>query len=138
MATERKRPSAPRLDAKAKLNQTYEQIALYAFIAFLVVWNLKIFVFFVAIPWLIGMAMLVAVNLLQHDDCDTSSVFDHSRNFTGRVGKWFFFNNGYHTVHHLYPHAHWSALPDLHEQKVKPHMRPELAETSILIFALKK
>lgn len=138
MSAQRKLPNAPQLQASEKWSQITERIALYTFIVLLAVWEPRKAVVFVTIPWLIGMAALVAVNLLQHDGCDPDSQFDHSRNFTGFFGNWFLFNNGYHTAHHLFPDAHWSLLPELHEKFVKSKIRPDLEQPSILAFALKE
>lgn len=34
-----------------------------------------------------------------------------ARNFVGPVINYLTFNNGYHTIHHMYPTMHWSRLP---------------------------
>lgn len=83
------------------------------------------------------MAAFLVVNFLQHDGCDSESEINHSRNFTSKIGNWFFFNNGFHTVHHLHPECHWSQLPKLHKETVKSHIQPHLDQPSIFIFALK-
>ena len=64
----------------------------------------------------LAMLMLVAVNLPQHDGCDPGSPLAQARSFTGRLGNWLFFNNGYHLVHHLQPGLHWSQLPRAHAE----------------------
>ena len=75
---------------------------------------------------------IVSINLLQHQDCDFDSRFDHSRNWTGKMLNWCLFNNGFHTAHHLYPGAHWSQLPKLHDRRVARHISPSLIETSLV------
>lgn len=81
---------------------------------------------FLILPWLAAQLALVGVNLLQHQDCDATSEFDHSRNVTGGLVNWLLLNNGYHTAHHLRPALHWSLLPDFHRRQVLPRMNPAL------------
>lgn len=38
----------------------------------------------------------------------------HSNTFTSKLFNLAFFNIGYHTEHHTWPHVHWSELPELH------------------------
>ncbi len=83
-------------------------------------------------PWLFGQLCLVGINLVQHQDCDHGSEFDHSRNIVGRFMNWFFLNNGYHTAHHMKPSLHWSLLPEYHARHVAPYMDPTLNHRSLL------
>ncbi|MCP5155252.1 MAG: fatty acid desaturase [Ectothiorhodospiraceae bacterium] len=92
-----------------------------------VVWHLLL-------PWLIASAMLVAVNLPQHDRCDPARALGHSRDFTGRLGNWWLLNNGYHTAHHLAPRAHWADLPRLHATVVRPRAGTDREERSLLAY----
>ncbi len=82
-------------------------------------------------PWLFGQWFLVTINLLQHQDCDFESQVNHSRNITGRFANWLLLNNGYHTAHHMFPDAHWSKLPLIHERVVAPQLNPALNERSL-------
>lgn len=113
-----------------------ERMALVGFVLTIVFLHGLAALVFVGLPWLMGMAMLVAVNLLQHDGCDAHSEYRHSRNFVGTLGNWFFFNNGYHTLHHLNPELHWSELGERHRIDVSPHIDPSLEQKSILGFLL--
>jgi len=110
MMIERGRTGAPVLPPRRQRGQDTERLFLAVVIGIALVHDWKVFLLFNAGPWLLGLCLLVGVNLLQHDACDPGE----SRNFTGRMGNWLFFNNGYHTAHHLRPSAHWSALPALH------------------------
>ncbi len=83
------------------------------------------------VPWLFGQWGIVTINLLQHQDCDAASAFDHSRNLTGPLVNWLCLNNGFHTAHHLRPALHWSRLREFHAAHVAPRMQPELNETSL-------
>ena len=94
-------------------------------------WNALLFV---GLPWVMSILMLVGVNLLQHDHCDPESEFNHSRNFLGKMGNWFFFNNGYHAIHHLQPELHWTRLPQEHSKVVARQADPSLQCHSILRF----
>jgi fatty acid desaturase len=66
-------------------------------------------------------------NYLQHVHADEESDFNHSRNFTGWGLNAFLFNNGYHTVHHISPHTHWSENPAQHA-KMANKIDPALEE----------
>lgn len=63
--------------------------------------------------------------------------YNMARNFTGKWLNFWAMNNGYHTVHHLWPGLHWSKLPEAHEQKVKPHIHPNLDQESIIEYMWK-
>jgi beta-carotene hydroxylase len=127
MMVERARAGAPVLPARRQRSQDIERWFLAAVIGIALVHDWRVFLLFNAVPWLLGLCLLVGVNLLQHDAC----IPGESRNFTGRVGNWLFFNNGYHTAHHLRPSMHWSALPLLHAE-----LTPRLPQqfTSILAY----
>jgi len=91
----------------------------------LLVWDL---------PHRVGQFGIITMNLLQHDGCDVSDEsynktnYDCARNFLGPVINLVIFNNGYHTIHHLYPQLHWYDLPKEHEKQVKPKINPALDE----------
>lgn len=78
---------------------------------------------------------IIAINYLQHDGCDETSPYNHSRNFTGRLFGWFTFNNGFHGIHHMHPNLHWSLLREAHERELVPHIHPDLDQTSIVRYA---
>jgi hypothetical protein len=59
------------------------------------------------------------------------------RNFTCPILNWFVCNNGFHTIHHLYPGWHWSRLPMEHEKRVKPQMHPNLDQPSMLGYTFR-
>jgi fatty acid desaturase len=91
-----------------------------------------------ALAWLIGscatgLLLLLLANLVNHDGCDLVSDHDHSRNFTSSIENFFFFNNGYHTIHHARPGTHWSEYPALHATETRPKMSPSLEHRSFLV-----
>ncbi len=108
-----------------------ERILTYSVLLLLVVLDWRATLKYCAGPWLFAQWVLVTINLLQHQDCDFHSEFDHSRNLTGRVLNWLLLNNGYHTAHHMFPSAHWSVLPVIHERVIAPHVHPSLSERSL-------
>lgn len=114
-----------------------ERLALGIFVVLLLWLGGSSALIFVAIPWFFGIGMLVGINLLQHDGCDAGSRYRHSRNFTGRLGNWFFFNNGYHTIHHLQPGLHWSRLEQAHAREVEARLPADLQHKSVIRFLLR-
>ncbi|MEW6496428.1 MAG: fatty acid desaturase [Cyanobacteriota bacterium] len=130
------REDVPPLPNHLKQSLPVEKRALLGFVVIvLAIAPLKALVF-VGLPWILGILCMLGINLIQHDGCDAQSRFNHSRNFTGRLSNWFFFNNGYHTIHHLKPTLHWSLLPEAHHRLVKPDIASELDVKSILSFLL--
>lgn len=130
MMVERARAGAPALPPRRQRGQDIERLFLGAVIGMALLHDWRVFLLFNVGPWLLGLCLLVGVNLLQHDACHPGE----SRDFTGRLGNWIFFNNGYHTAHHWRPSLHWSALPALHAE-LKPRL-PQSAQqfTSILAY----
>jgi fatty acid desaturase len=86
---------------------------------------------YIGIPYLFGQWLIVASNHLQHIGCDPDSDYNHSRNCTGRLANWWFFNNGYHTAHHLRPDLLWTELPRFHE-RIRSEIDPRLDRRSLL------
>ena len=122
------------LSPKIILRIKQERYVLLMAIFILIILDFNTFTLYVALPWAMGIIMLVGVNLLQHDHCIIGSRYDHSRNFTGALGNWFFFNNGYHTVHHNNPALHWTQLADFHKHQVRPYIDPRFEQQSILKY----
>jgi fatty acid desaturase len=104
----------------------WERSVYYGTLGLLVVFDWHSTLLFLVMPWLGAQIVLVGVNLLQHQDCDIQSEYDHSRNVTGYPVNWILLNNGYHTAHHLRPSLHWSLLPEFHRSHVVPMMNPAL------------
>ena len=94
------------------------------------------FALYLALPWFLGAFLLVSVNLYQHAGCNPENIYEGSRNFVSPIENWFFFNNGYHTAHHLIPNKHWSELANYHAEVCKD-IPPVLNQKSILIFLIK-
>lgn len=114
-----------------------ENFTLIIFILILCFIDLRTFLIFTLIPWILSLFFLILINLFQHDHCDLDSEWNHSRNFIGSIPNFFMFNNGYHTIHHLDPSLHWADLKEEHEKKVSPHIDKRLEEKSLSLFILK-
>lgn len=82
-------------------------------------------------PWLLGQLALVAINLVQHQDCDPASDVDHSRDVVGPVLNYVLLNSGFHAAHHLRPSLHWSRLPAHHAAHVEPRRRAPLTHRTL-------
>jgi len=121
------RNSQPNLYRQAMVERTFT----YGFLLLLVVIDWRSTLKYCVGPWFFAQWVLVTINLLQHQDCDFSSEFNHSRNLTGGVLNWLLLNNGYHTAHHMFPTAHWSKLPAIHQRVVAPNTDPALHERSL-------
>ena len=78
--------------------------------------RLGFFVWFfsLVVPAFCSVSVIMFFNYIQHVHADAWSETNHSRNFTGRIFNFCFFNNGFHTAHHAHPGLHWAALPAAH------------------------
>ncbi len=111
-----------------------ETVCMVAFIGALLALDWRKALLYVVLPWQYAAWGIVTMNLLQHDGCDATSPWNHSRNFVGSVINWFAFNNGYHTIHHLKATLHWSLAPAEHARLVAPHIDKRLEEPSMLAY----
>lgn len=134
MLVQRVQADAPQLPATQRTSMAIEKIAIAAWVLGLAWSDWQVFLGFNLVPWAGGLAMLVGVNLLQHDGCDPNRPLGESRNFVGAIGNWLFFNNGYHTAHHLEPGLHWSRLPLKHSALRGDLPDADLEHPSILRF----
>jgi beta-carotene hydroxylase len=95
------------------------------------------FLFLLILPNLYAVWGIFGTNFWQHDGCDESHPYNHSRNFTGKLFNFLVCNNGYHGAHHMRPNMHWSLYPAFHEKEIKPYMHPALDQKSILVYLWK-
>jgi fatty acid desaturase len=109
-----------------------ESVFAFGLTGLLLAYDFWTVLFFVLVPQLWGARWFLRVNIIQHDGCDISSEYNHSRNFGGALINWFAVNAGYHTAHHNKPGLHWSELAKSHQQEVAPKMDPSLLEPSLL------
>ncbi|ETS84326.1 hypothetical protein PFICI_02351 [Pestalotiopsis fici W106-1] len=109
-----------------------EQAVVFGTMAVLILLDWRRWIWFALIPQFYAKYCILSLNLLQHDGCDSSSKYNFARNFTDPLLNWLCFNNGFHTIHHLYPGLHWSVLPQKHRELIAPHIAPTLEEPSIL------
>ncbi len=94
-------------------------------------------ILYIIIPNILVQFVLVSFNYFQHRDCDPSSRYNHSRNFTGALLNLMTFNNGYHTAHHLFPAAHWSEYKEIHS-RIKQHISSDLIEPNIFQYFFRR
>jgi fatty acid desaturase len=111
-----------------------EQTFAFGLTAALLVYDFWTTMFFIVVPQLYGARCILRMNLIQHDGCDTTSEWNHSRNFVGRGFNWIMCNNGYHTIHHNRAGIHWSALAEAHRRDVVPRIDPSLDEPSMALY----
>jgi fatty acid desaturase len=90
--------------------------------------------FFVVLPQLFGARWFLRVNIVQHDGCDTTTEWNHSRNFVSPLLNWVSVNAGYHTIHHNRAGLHWSQLPRVHRAEVSSRIHPDLVQKSLLSY----
>jgi fatty acid desaturase len=114
-----------------------ENVFAFGLTALLFAYDFWTTLFFIVIPQLYGARCILRINLIQHDGCDTTSEWNHSRNFVGRAFNWIMCNNGYHTIHHNRAGLHWSALDGAHEREVVPRIDPSLDEPSMVLYLLR-
>ena len=81
------------------------------------------------LPALFSLWTIIFFNYIQHVHTDPWSEHDHSRNFVGGLMNFLLFNNGFHTVHHGQPAAHWSTLPALHAH-IADQVHPSLQSSN--------
>jgi len=125
-------------DAKARKPRLYRQIMIQLIIcwglpAVLTLIDWRATVCCIWIPRVASIYLITYFNYGQHVHCDPYSEWNHSRCFTGKVLNFFLFNNGFHTVHHRKPGAHWSTLPALHEE-IAHHIDPRLVQRSLFVW----
>ena len=137
MSIHRRHPDAPQLSSELKKSLKLELFFLVLFIFLGITYSGYRFFLQIIIPWLLATTMLLSINFIQHDACTFDSKWKNSHNFTGRLFNWFFLNNGFHTVHHLYPSTHWSQLKGLHEKYVD-HMPSQFNHSSFVEYAARK
>lgn len=114
-----------------------EQVFAFGLTGVLLVVDFWPALFFIVLPQLWGARGILRINLIQHDGCDITSEWNHSRNFVGRAFNWIMCNNGYHTIHHNRAGLHWSVLHVVHERECELRTDPRLNERSMVVYLLR-
>ena len=122
------RTTAPRRYRQLML----ERFVFYGTLGVLAIADWHATLLYFVVPYLFAQWCLLAINHMQHVDCDPDSEFNHSRSVVGRWVNWWLFNNGYHTVHHMHPGLHWSRLPAEHA-KIRSRIDPRLESRSLIV-----
>ncbi len=89
------------------------------------------------LPHLYAAWGIISMNYLQHDGCDVSHRYNHSRNFVSKLVNWWTFNNGFHGIHHDTAGLHWSLLPAEHARIYAGNIDPRLEEKSMLVYLIR-
>jgi fatty acid desaturase len=103
----------------------------------LVILNPMAGIFVLVIPHFYAVWGILGTNYWQHDGCDETHLYNHTRNFTSKLLNFLAFNNGFHSAHHDKANLHWSLLPTYHEEKIAPHIHPNLNKSSLLQYLIK-
>ena len=99
--------------------------------------GLYVWFFSLILPAICSATLIMIFNYIQHVHADAWSALDHSRNFTGILFNFLFFNNGFHTAHHEHPGLHWSALPTAHA-RIADQIDPRLNEPNLCWFLFRQ
>jgi len=127
------------LAGRDEFRKQYVKENLFAFglTGALLIYDFWSALFFIVLPQLYGARCILRINLIQHDGCDITSEWNHSRNFVGRAFNWIMCNNGYHTIHHNRAGLHWSVLHTAHDKDVAPRIDRSLDERSMIVYLLR-
>ncbi len=120
-----------------KRQYVYDNAFMFGLTGLLMVVDFWTTLFFIVLPQLYGARSILRINIIQHDGCDTTTDWNHSRNFVGRAFNWIMCNNGYHTIHHNRAGLHWSVLHEWHQKEVVPRIHPSLDEPSMVAYLLR-
>jgi fatty acid desaturase len=120
-----------------KRQYTYDNAFAFGLTGVLMVFDFWTTLFFIVIPQIYGARSILRINIIQHDRCDITTEWNHSRNFVGHAFNWIMCNNGYHTIHHNRAGLHWSVLHEAHAREVKPRIDPALDEPSMIAYLVK-
>lgn len=105
-----------------------------AFSLALLIYDWQGFILYQMIPHTFAAWAIVGINFVQHDGCDQNHPYNHSRNLVGSWMNWWFFNNGYHGIHHDEPGLHWSLLPAVHAERIHGHIHPNLEVPDFIVY----
>lgn len=127
-----------------KRGTTFYRIAtqmalLYGIWAYLIFVDWQRFLACVYLPGYLGIYGILSISMLQHDGCEVSEPMagkdmdvNSARNFVDPSLNYFTMNNGYHSVHHMFPNTHWTKYKPMHQELIEPKIKPELDDPSIL------
>lgn len=95
------------------------------------------FLVYLIVPNYYAVWGIFGTNFWQHDGCDETHPYNHSRNFTGKLLNFLVCNNGYHGAHHDKPGLHWSLYPEYHAKYIRPYIHPSLDQVSLTAYLWK-
>lgn len=97
----------------------------------------RMFLVFLVVPNAYAVWGIFGTNFWQHDGCDETHPYNHSRNFTGKLFNFLVCNNGYHGAHHVKPGLHWSLYPEYHRKYIRPYLHPNLDQVLLTTYLWK-
>lgn len=115
----------------------FEVAAAWVWKILFLAWNWKLALFLLILPNLYAVWGIFGTNFWQHDGCDETHPYNHSRNFTGKLFNFLVCNNGYHGAHHMRPAMHWSLYPEYHRREIAPYIHPSLDQKSLIVYLWK-
>ncbi|MCP3980632.1 MAG: fatty acid desaturase [bacterium] len=77
------------------------------------------FILFFGLAWLCNSIGASFNNWMHHVGCEYEDIYTSSNVNLSFLSRWFGFNIGYHSAHHLEPRLHWSKLAELHSSKLQ-------------------
>ena len=91
-------------------------LLIYAAVAVLLAFGHYWLLWFLVLPRMLGMPVMMLFTLIQHVEMqeDSPSIPESTRSFrTNRAGRFLYANMNWHVEHHLYPQVPFYALPAL-------------------------
>jgi len=86
--------------------------------------DLRSFLIFYGVPWIMTYIYLAIASWGQHVNCEYDSIYTSAINDLNPDSGLLGFNIGYHTAHHWHPGLHWSLLEEFHNTYCAPAMSP--------------
>jgi fatty acid desaturase len=116
-------------DDENRRRMLWGMVRYYVFFAAVFIYNWKIGIFFVLIPFLCMNFIMAATAWVQHAFCDAEHPDDYFANTVTAMDEVNFMNEGYHLCHHHRSGLHWTEMP-AHLERLQDKMR----ESRSLVF----
>ncbi len=123
--TDEEREFIPENERGPVTNEVRVMLAVYAIVvAVSVYFQSWLAVYLWLIPRIAGEPMLRAFRMIEHTGmAESPNMLENTRTTRSNfLVRFFYWNMPYHAEHHLYPSVPFHALPQLHNEKTKPHL----------------